>query len=68
MPALRSSNHLHSAEYDSETRKLEIQFEGGSTYTYSDVDEATYDGLMTAASPGSYFAANIKDKFTFTKG
>ncbi len=67
MPQLRSSN-LHSAEYDVETSTLEITFRSGSTYTYSGVDEGTYDGLMAAASPGAYFAANIKDVFVFTYG
>lgn len=67
MPALRSSN-LHSAEYDAETHMLEITFKSGSTYVYSGVDEGTYDGLLAAASPGKFFAANIKDAFSFTKG
>lgn len=67
MPTLRSSN-LNSAEYDPGTRALTITFKGGSTYTYSEVDQATYDGLMTAASPGRYFAENIKDVFSFRKG
>jgi uncharacterized protein len=67
MPALRSSN-LHSVEYDPETRVMEISFKRGSIYTYADVDQGTYDSLMAAASPGAYFATNIKDKFSFTKG
>ena len=67
MPQLRSSN-LANADYNAENRLLTVEFKGGSVYTYSDVDQATYDGLMTAASPGSYFAQHIKDKFTWTKG
>ena len=67
MPALRSSN-LHSAEYDAETHMLEITFKSGSTYVHSGVDEGTYEGLMSAASPGKFFVENIKDVFTFRKG
>jgi hypothetical protein len=67
MPQLRSSN-LNSAEYDAETKALTITFKSGSTYTYSGVDEDTYAGLLTAASPGKYFASEIKDSFTYTKG
>ena len=67
MPQLRSSN-LNSAEYDAETRQLTIQFKGGGVYTYADVDESVYEGLLAAPSPGAYFAANIKDTFSFTKG
>ncbi len=43
-------------------------FKGGSTYDYAGVDQGTYDGLITATSPGKYFAEHIKDKFTYTKG
>ena len=67
MPQLRSSN-LHSVEYDVESRVLEITFRGGSIYEYADVDQGTYDGLLTATSPGKYFAEHVKDKFAYTKG
>jgi len=67
MPALRSSN-LASCDYSPETRTLSVTFKGGGTYSYADVDEATYQGLLSAASPGRYFAENIKDTFTFTRG
>jgi hypothetical protein len=67
MPALRSSN-LASCDYSAETRTLSVTFKSGSTYSYADVDEATYQGLLSAASPGRYFAENIKDTFSFTKG
>ncbi len=67
MPNLRSSN-LASADYDSDTRLLEITFKSGGTYTYENVDEGTFDGLMAAPSPGVYFFDHIKDKFKYTKG
>jgi hypothetical protein len=67
MPQLKSSN-LDSAEYDAETRQMTIRFKGGTVYTYEDVDQATYDGLMTAPSPGSYFVSKIRDVFGWTKG
>lgn len=67
MPALRSSN-LASAEYNEETKTLTITFKSGSSYTYSGVDQEVYDGLLSAASPGTYFASQIKDKFSFAKG
>ena len=67
MPELRSSN-LASAEYDVQTRALTITFKSGSAYTYSEVEQATYEGLLTAPSPGAYFAQHIKDQHSFTKG
>ncbi len=67
MPALKSSN-LASCEYDAEARSLAITFRSGSTYRYSDVPETVYEGLLSAASPGSYFASRIKDAYSHTKG
>jgi hypothetical protein len=46
---------------------LTITFKSGSTYRYDGVDEATYSGLLAAGSPGSYFAAVIKDGYPFTR-
>ncbi len=67
MPQLRSSN-LSSADYDEEARTMTITFRSGGTYTYENVDQGTYDGLLASPSPGKYFFENIKDKFTFEKG
>jgi hypothetical protein len=67
MPTLRSSN-IASADYDPDTQTLTIMFKSGGTYTYADVDEGVYTGLLAAPSPGRYFADRIKDVFTYTKG
>ncbi len=62
MPALVSSN-LAFADYDVETRDLAITFHSGKTYSYSGVDQVTYDDLIASNSPGSYFARQIKGRF-----
>jgi KTSC domain-containing protein len=67
MTALKSSN-LASAAYNAENETLAITFKSGATYTYSDVPETVYENLLSAASPGSYFASDIRDAFSFTKG
>jgi hypothetical protein len=67
MPQLKSSN-LATCDYSAETRTLSVTFKSGGTYSYANVDEATYQGLLSAASPGRYFAENIKETFSFTKG
>lgn len=71
MPQLRSSN-LASADWQADPNDpgmgaLTITFKSGSTYRYDGVDEATYSGLLAAGSPGSYFAAVIKDGYPFTR-
>jgi len=59
---VRSSN-LHSVGYDSEAEALEIEFHSGSVYRYSSVPSHVYEGLMTAASKGTYFNERIKDRY-----
>lgn len=62
-----SSSNLHSVGYDASSRTLEIEFNDGSVYQYYDVPPAIYSGLMNAASHGTYFHANIRDRFRFRK-
>ena len=44
---------------------LELDFHSGSIYQYSRVPQITYQGLMHAASKGSYFHKNIKTRHPF---
>lgn len=61
MPELKSSN-LQSAEYDPTTSELVVTFRSGASYAYSGVDQAAYDDLLTATSPGKYLARWIKGR------
>ena len=61
------SSNLRSVGYDSATRILEIEFHGSGIYQYSGVPEYEYNGLMNASSKGSYFAQNIKNKYSYRK-
>ena len=56
---VRSSN-LESVGYDPETRTLEIAFLNGSIYQYANVPQNICEGLMKAASHGTYFDKRIK--------
>lgn len=42
---------------------LEVEFKAGVIYQYTDVPEATYRGLIGAASPGKYLLQNIVDAY-----
>lgn len=64
---LVTSSNLHSVGYDPTTMTLEIQFNSGWVYQYFDVPQVIYNGLMSASSHGSYFAAVIKDRFRFSR-
>ena len=60
-----SSSNLKSVGYEPSTHTLEIEFNHGGIYKYSNVPQAVYVGLMNAASKGEYHSANIKNNYTY---
>ncbi|QEE38833.1 MULTISPECIES: KTSC domain-containing protein [unclassified Methylobacterium] len=65
MPILNSSA-IARAEYDPNTRRMQIWFRGGMhAYDYFNVPESVYQGLIQAPSAGSYYARYIKDYFRY---
>jgi len=62
-----SSSNLSAIGYDAESQVLEIEFKDGKVYAYSNVPESEYDALMSAASHGKYFSANIRNNYSFEK-
>lgn len=60
--SVRSSN-IRSVGYDPASRTLEVEFHSGGVYQYSGVPENVYQGLMRAASKGSYLHDHIKDRY-----
>ena len=62
-----SSSNLRSIGYDSESQTLEIEFKDGGIYQYFNVPESTYNALMSASSPGSFFHHNLRGRFGDTK-
>jgi len=59
---VRSSN-IRAVGYDLASRTLEVEFQSRGVYQYSSVPENVYQGLMRAASKGSYFHDHIKDRY-----
>jgi hypothetical protein len=62
-----TSSHLREIGYDSENQILEVEFKNGSVYQYHGVPEYEHDAVMSAGSHGTYFNANIKNRYTCTK-
>jgi hypothetical protein len=60
--AVQSSN-IKSVGYDPDTKRLEIEFISGGVYQYMDVPETVHSELIQAESKGSYFQANIRDRY-----
>ncbi|MDQ6766011.1 MAG: KTSC domain-containing protein [Verrucomicrobiota bacterium] len=62
-----SSSNLASVGYDALTHTLEIEFLNGSVYQYSGVPSTVFQGLMGAASHGTYFNAYIKNVYSYRR-
>lgn len=58
-----SSSNVKSVGYDEEESKLEVEFNNGSIYQYSNVPINKYSDLMNSSSHGKYFHRFIRDKY-----
>lgn len=61
------SSNLKSVGYDLESNTLEIEFQSGAVYQYYGVPPEIYEALMRAPSHGSYFYANIRDRYPYRR-
>ncbi|MDN4600028.1 KTSC domain-containing protein [Paenibacillus sp. F6_3S_P_1C] len=55
-----SSSNLDAVAYDDSTSTLFVRFNNGGEYSYANVPQSKYAGLLSASSHGSYFDAHIK--------
>lgn len=62
-----SSSNLSSVGYNKNSRILEIEFNDGRVYQYSNVPTSIYEGLMAASSHGKYFHRHIRDVYQYTQ-
>jgi len=61
------SSNISSIGYDSDKRRLYIQFKTKAIYQYDDVPGHIAMGLMNAPSHGVYFGSMIRDEFESTR-
>lgn len=61
---VRSSN-IASVGYDPDSAILEIEFNDGSVYQYSQVSEFHFRGLIGNGSVGGYFHRHIKGSYRY---
>jgi lysyl-tRNA synthetase class 2 len=59
------SSVIRSADYDPDALTLDVTFASGRMYTYFNVPEWKFDGLITASSAGEYFNQHIRDQHAF---
>lgn len=62
-----NSSTIVDIGYDDSSMTLELGFKQGAVYQYFDVPDAVYQELMRADSKGTFFHANIKNNYRYTK-
>jgi hypothetical protein len=63
---IKSSN-LKLADFDTETKKLVVEFNNGLKYEYEDVPLQVFTSFRRAESQGSFFSKNIVKKYKYKK-
>jgi len=63
---IKSSN-IKGSEYDTETKKLVVEFNNGIKYEYDEVPHQTYTKFRMAESQGKFFTLEISKKFKYKK-
>lgn len=62
------SSNIDGVYYNSEDQELFVRFKTGLViYKYHNVAQDVYDQFMNAESKGKYFAASIKNSYTYEK-
>jgi len=63
---IKSSN-IKKTEYDTETKKLFVEFNNGLKYEYEDVPHQIYTRFRLSESQGKYFTTDISKKYKYKK-
>ena len=63
---IKSSN-IKKTEYDTETKKLIVEFNNGFKYEYDEVPHQTYTKFRISESQGKFFTTEIAKKFKYKK-
>lgn len=63
---IKSSN-IKKTEYDTETKKLVVEFNNGFKYEYEDVPHQSYTKFRMAESQGKFFTTDISKAYKYKK-
>ena len=63
---IKSSN-IKKTEYDTETKKLVVEFNNGFKYEYEDVPHQAYTKVRMSESQGKFFTTDISKTFKYKK-
>lgn len=62
-----NSSNLKKTEYDTETKKLLVEFKNGIKYEYDEVPHQLYTQFRSAESQGKFFMSKISKVFKYKK-
>ena len=63
---IKSSN-IKKTEYDTETKKLVVEFNNGFKYEYDDNPHQTYTKFRMSESQGKFFTTEISKAYKYKK-
>lgn len=63
---IKSSN-LKKTVYDTETKKLTVEFNNNTKYEYEEVPHQIYTKFRMSESQGKYFISEISKKYKYKK-
>ena len=66
MTPINSSN-VESLGYDEQNQIVHVRFLNGTLYIYKDVPKYEFEGLLNAASVGSYLHRNFKNVYAYER-
>ena len=61
------SSNVKKTEYDTETKKLVVEFNNGAKYEYDEVPHQIYTKFRLAESQGKFFTTDIAKKYQYRK-
>ena len=61
------SSNITKTEYDTETKKLIVEFKNGLRYEYDEVPHQIYTKFRMSESQGKYFTTDIAKKYKYKK-
>lgn len=61
------SSNIKRAEYDTESKKLIVEFNNNTKYEYEGVPHQIYVKFRMAESQGKFFTTDISKKFKYKK-
>lgn len=62
-----NSSNIKFAQYDTESKSLQVTFNNGLTYEYSDVPWEVFTKFRMSESQGKFFNSNISKTYKYKK-